>query len=124
MKKALLVIGMQNVCVWEKHAAFFKYNNEILIQAVNEVIDANENNLVIYIKNVMKKKFINKFAPFQAYEGTEGVELVRNLRIASNYVFTKNEGNAFTNSHILELAINHKVNYVLIDDRYEIDINV
>ena len=28
------------------------------------------------------------------------------------------------NSHILELAINHNVNYVLIDDKYEIDINL
>ncbi|MGN0515068.1 MAG: adenylate kinase [Lachnospiraceae bacterium] len=28
------------------------------------------------------------------------------------------------NSHILELAVNHNVNYVLIDDKYEIDINL
>ena len=28
------------------------------------------------------------------------------------------------NSHFLELAINHNVNYLLIDDKYEIDINL
>lgn len=28
------------------------------------------------------------------------------------------------NSHVLELAQNHNVNYVLIDDKYEIDINL
>lgn len=28
------------------------------------------------------------------------------------------------NSHILELVMNHNVNYVLIDDKYEIDINL
>lgn len=89
MKKALLVIDMQNVCVGERHAAFFKYDNETLIHEVNRVIGANENNPVIYIKNVMKKNLINKFAPFQAYEGTEEVELVNNLRIVSNNVFTK-----------------------------------
>ena len=33
VKKVLLVIDMQNVCVGEKHAAYFKYDNEILIQA-------------------------------------------------------------------------------------------
>lgn len=66
MKKALLVIDMQNVCVGESHATYFKYNNDILIQNVNKVIDANENNLVIYIKNIMRRNFINKFAPFQA----------------------------------------------------------
>ena len=89
MKKALLVIDMQNVCVGEKHATYFKYDNDVLIQAVNKVIDENRDNLVIYIKNVMKKNLINKLAPFQAYEGSEEVELVSNLCIASNYVFTK-----------------------------------
>ena len=54
MKKALLVIDMQNVCVGEKHSTYFKYNNESLIRTVNEVIDANKDNLVVYIKNVMK----------------------------------------------------------------------
>ena len=55
MKKALLVIDMQNVCVGKNHATYFKYDNEILIQTVNEVIDANESNVVVYIKNIMKK---------------------------------------------------------------------
>ena len=54
MKKALLVIDMQNVCVGEKHATYFKYDNEILIQAVNKVIDENKDNPVIYIKNIMQ----------------------------------------------------------------------
>lgn len=42
MKKALLVIDMQNVCVGEKHAAYFKYNNRELIRKGNKIIDANE----------------------------------------------------------------------------------
>ena len=67
-EKALLVIDMQNVYVGEKHARFFQYNNSDLLHEVNKIIDANENNLVIYIKNVMKKNLINKFAPFHAYE--------------------------------------------------------
>ena len=53
-EKALLVIDMQNVCVGEKHARFFQYNNSDLLHEVNKVIDANENNLVIYIKNGYK----------------------------------------------------------------------
>jgi len=102
VKKALLVIDMQNVCVGEKHAAYFKYDNEILIQAVNKVIEVNKDNPVIYIKNIMKKNLINKFAPFQAYEGTEEVELVSGLHIVSDYIFTKYEGNAFSNSKLNE----------------------
>ena len=93
MKKALLVIDMQNVCVGNNHAAYFKYNNKELVQNVNEVIDTNKDSIVIYIKNVMKKNIINKFAPFHAYEGTEEVELVNNLQIVSDYVFTKYELN-------------------------------
>lgn len=59
MKKALLVIDMQNVSVGEKHAAYFKYNNRELIRKVNKIIDANEKNLVVYIQNVMKRNFVN-----------------------------------------------------------------
>lgn len=59
MKKALLVIDMQNVCVGEKHAAYFKYNNRELIRKVNKIIDANEKNLVVYIQNVMKRNLVN-----------------------------------------------------------------
>lgn len=102
MKKALLVIDMQNVCVGKNHAEYFKYNNAVLVEAVNGVIDSNKDNIVIYIKNVMKKNFINKFAPFHAYEGTEDVELVSDLRIVSENIFTKYEGNAFSNSALDE----------------------
>ena len=112
MKKALLVIDMQNVCVGEKHATYFKYDNEILIRTVNEVIDANKGNLVIYIKNVMKKNLINKLAPFQAYEGTEEVELVSNLHVTSNYVFKKYKGNAFTNHKLNDLLKEHNIECV------------
>lgn len=83
---------------WGKHARFFQYNNSDLLHEVNKVIDANENNLVIYIKNVMKKNLINKFAPFHAYEGTEDVDFAKELHIVSDNIFIKYKGNAFTNS--------------------------
>ncbi len=97
MKKALLVIDMQNVCVGDNHATYFRYNNTDLVEAVNGVIDTNKDNMIVYIKNIMKKNLRNKFAPFHAYEGTEDVELVNNLQIASDNIFTKYEGNAFSN---------------------------
>lgn len=112
MKKALLVIDMQNVCVGENHAAFFKYNNVELIQAVNGVIDANKDNIVIYIKNVMKRNLLNKFAPFQAYEGTTEVELVNDLQIISDNIFIKYEGDAFSNPALKEFLIKSGVKCV------------
>ena len=102
MKKALLVIDMQNEMVGEKHATYFQYDNEMLIQSVNEVINTNENNLVIYIKHIMKKNLINKFLPYQVYEGTEQVEFVSKLRMVSDYIFTKYKSNAFTNPKLNE----------------------
>lgn len=112
MEKALLVIDMQNVCVGEKHAVYFKYDNDALIKEVNTAIDNNKNNLVIYIKNVMKKNLFNKLAPFQAYEGTEEIELVKNLQIVSNYIYTKYKGDAFTNPKLNEFLKEHNVKSV------------
>lgn len=112
MKKALLVIDMQNVCVGETHATFFKYHNTDLIQAVNRVIDANKDNMVIYIKNVMKKNLLNKFAPFHAYEGTKDAELVNNLQIVSENIFIKYEGNAFSNPALNEFLKKSGINCV------------
>ena len=63
---------MQNVCVGEKHARFFQYNNSDLLHEVNKVIDANENNLVIYIKNVMKKNLMNKPVTKELNQAMEG----------------------------------------------------
>ena len=97
MKKALLVVDMQNVCVGNEHAKYFKYDNSKIINAVNRAIDDNKNSLVIYIKNIMKNNFINKFAPFQAYEGTNEVELVNGLKIVSENIIKKYKANAFSN---------------------------
>lgn len=100
MKKALLVIDMQNFCVGVNHSDFFNYNNEELINSVNKVIDANTDNTVIYIKNILKRNVVNKFAPFDAYEGTPEVELVEGLHIVSDYIFKKYEGDVFSNPEL------------------------
>lgn len=99
--KALLVIDMQEVCVGENHSNFFRYDNDNLLNSVNAVIDDNKNNLVVYIRNIMKRNFLNKFAPFQAYEGTNEVELVSGLNVVSDYVFDKYTGDAFSNKGLL-----------------------
>lgn len=101
MKKALLVIDMQNVCVGEKHSDYFKYDNQLLIEKVNNVVESNQDSIVIYIKNIMKRNLLNKFAPFQAFEGTEEAELVKSLSIVSDNVFTKYQGNAFSNTELV-----------------------
>lgn len=96
--KALMVIDMQNVCVGDDHAKLFQYDNQKIIDNANRVITDNAGNLVIYIKNFMKKNLINTLAPFHAYEGTSEVELVSGLQIVSDHIFLKYKGNAFSNS--------------------------
>ena len=48
MKKALLVIDMQEVTVGRNHADFFKYDNE-LFDRVNTVISNSDAAVVVYI---------------------------------------------------------------------------
>lgn len=112
MKKAVLVVDMQNVCVGKNHSSYFKYDTDNLIKAVNGVIEDNKDSLVIYIKNLMKRNFINKFAPFEAYAGTEAVELVDNLKIVSDNVFDKYVGDAFSNPELHKFLSNEKVDIV------------
>lgn len=112
MKKALLVIDMQELCVGKNHSAYFKYDCEKLIQSVNEVIDANENNMIIYIKNVIKKDTVNKYAQYLAHEGTKESELVSSLHIVSHYVFTKHQADAFTNPKLNEFLKAHNIECV------------
>ncbi|MEE0859004.1 MAG: isochorismatase family cysteine hydrolase [Acutalibacteraceae bacterium] len=112
MIKAVLVIDMQNICVGKNHSPYFKYDRDNLITEVNRVIADNKDNLIVYIKNVMKKNLINRFAPFKAYEKTEAVELVEELSVVSDYVFEKYTGNAFTNNGLNNFLSDNKVDTV------------
>lgn len=111
MKKALLVIDMQNICVGKNHSPFFNYPENI-VKLVNDVIINNKGNTIIYIKNLMKRNLINKFAPFEAYEGTENVELVDSLKVITNYIFDKYTGDAFSNKKLIEFLNHNEINTV------------
>ncbi len=102
MAKAVLVIDMQNICVGDAHAKFFKYNNKELIAAVNKVIKDNEGNAICYILNIMKDNLINRLAPFKAFEGSENAKLVNSIEVVSDYFFKKYKGDAFSNPKLKE----------------------
>lgn len=101
MKKALLVIDMQEVNIGKNHAEYFKYDSSLL-SSVNQIIDDNKNNVVIYIRNIMKKNLLNKLAPFHAYEGSKEIELAEGLHIVSDNIFDKYTGDAFSNEKLGE----------------------
>lgn len=101
MKKALLVVDMQNVCVGEKHAEYFKYDREKLIASVNRIISGFDGE-VVYILNGMKRNFINRLAPFRAYEDSFEAEIAEKVKVVSDNFFTKFSGDAFGNPKLKE----------------------
>ena len=109
--KALLVIDIQEVTIGKKHAKFFQYD-DTLVSMVNRVIDENKDNVVVYIRNIMKKNLLNRFAPFQAYEGSKAVELIPDLHIVSDHIFDKFTSDAFSNKQLVEFLKINKIDKV------------
>lgn len=101
MKKALLVIDMQEITIGKNHAEYFKYDSGLL-SSVNQIIDDNQNCIIVYIRNIMKKNLLSKFAPFHAYEGSKEIELVSGLHLVSDNIFDKYTGDAFSNKKLCE----------------------
>ena len=107
MRKALLVIDMQEATVGKNHADFFKYDTALL-KKVNNVINNTDADLVVYIRNLMKNNFINKFAPVKVFDGTSDSELVKDLQVVSSNIFSKYSGDAFTNENFSDfMKTNH-----------------
>ena len=109
--KALLVIDMQEVTVGKNHAKFFQYD-DTLVPTVNQVIDENKDNIVVYIRNIMKKNLLNNFAPFQAFEGSKEIELIPELHMVSDHIFDKFTGDAFSNKQLIKFLEDKKIDKV------------
>ena len=101
MKKVLIVMDMQEITVGQAHAAFFHYDADLL-QKVNAVIDTYPPENVIYIRTVMKRGLLSRFAPVQVFDGTEAAGLAADLRKVSAHCFTKYRGDAFTDAAFAE----------------------
>lgn len=112
MKKALLVIDMQNICVGENHSTFFKYDNSVLLGNVNAVIAEYEPENVYYILNIMKDNLISKLAPFKAFDGSDAIELVSGLSIVSNNMYKKYKGDAFSNCTLTQAIKNSGISEI------------
>lgn len=102
MKRALLVIDMQNFCVGRDSCSIFKYNNSELIKNVNKIISEYDKNYVYYIVNIMEDNESNRGAPFKAFEGCYDAEMASDLYVVNDKVFKKFESNAFSNEKLTE----------------------
>lgn len=95
--KALLVINMQEVIVGKDHSKRFRYDDDI-ISKVNSVIEQND--FVVYIRNLFRNNFLNRLAPVKFFDGTPAAELAEGLKIVSENRFDKYAENAFSNEEL------------------------
>ena len=95
--KALVVIDLQNDIT---------KNYKEIIERVNQAIDwADQNDLyVVYIQHNNLSAGTRTFKP-----GTRGAELVPELKIVSDFIFTKTKSNALTNEDFAAFIQTHGI---------------
>ncbi|MCL2639045.1 MAG: cysteine hydrolase [Oscillospiraceae bacterium] len=96
MKKALLVIDLQNDYLWEPRKKKFSYDTAPFVARVNALIEQYEPNDVIYIKHIIQNNPINKKLFGFSIQGTKGAELFGGLKIVSDNCFEKLLSDAFS----------------------------
>lgn len=101
--KLLFVIDMQEATVGERHAPMFAYDEGLLDRINDRIVDYAPDD-VVYIRNLMKKNLINRFAPVQVYDGTKEAELAKNLKVVSGHIYDKFTGNAFSNPELVSFV--------------------
>jgi nicotinamidase-related amidase len=96
-KKALVIIDIQNDIT---------KNYKDIIDNLNKAIDWAVNNdiHVVYIRHYNLSDGTRTFKP-----GTRGAELVPNLKIASENVFTKSKGNALTSEEFADFISKNEI---------------
>ena len=105
MKKALLVIDMQNDYLYEKRKAKFSYDTENLVNSVNSLIEKyhGENSDVIYIRHIIQNLPTNRLLFGYSIAGTEGAEIYSGIKIVSEHCYDKLLGDALTNKKLLSM---------------------
>jgi len=90
MKKALVIIDIQND-ITKNYKEIIGHINEAIDWAVNHDIH------VVYIKHENLSAGTRTFKP-----GTRGAELVPDMKMASENIFTKSKGNALTSEEFAD----------------------
>lgn len=110
MKKALLVIDMQNDYLWEKRHKRFSYDTEALCASVNKLIHEFDDNKddVIYIRHIIQNLPTNRALFGYSLYGTKGAEIYPGVDIVSKYCFDKYVGDALSNKELRKLIKKNK----------------
>lgn len=102
MKKALLVVDLQNDYLWEKRHKRFAYNTDELIEAVNRLIEQHRSAGcdIIYIAQILPNTWgFRKFYGF-SIRGTDGAKFYDKLNVVSDHHFEKFLPDAFSSGKL------------------------
>jgi len=111
--KALLVIDMQ-VDLVDENGKFPIEKNQIngLITTVNAIIEGfyNDECIIIYIRNILKKwNIAGPFIKYATREGTPGAEIDPRINIVSVNIFDKYKGSALSNEKLNNFLMQNHV---------------
>lgn len=96
MKKALLVIDMQNDYLWDERKKKFNYNTSLIVENVNNTINKYKNECdIIYISHLIQNIITNRLLFGFSIEGTLGAKLYDGLDVVSNFKFNKYFSDAY-----------------------------
>ena len=97
MKRALIVIDMQNDYLWEKRMDKFTYDTDNLVDNVNKTIDKyKKDSDIIYISHLIQNIITNRLLFGFSIKGTDGAKLYKVLNIVSDLRFDKYFHDAYT----------------------------
>ncbi len=121
-KKALLVLDIQNDFTGENAKMAVDTNQaKVMIANLNKIIDkAKENQLtVIYIGNEYSKfDVLNIFRNFASIKGTDGAKIDEKLHVVTNYYFSKQKENAFSNPELAAFLKQQNISELYIGGLY------
>jgi nicotinamidase/pyrazinamidase len=114
-KQALLVIDVQEGITGTLATnEYYIAKSEALIHTINDIADSSSAHKipVIYVKNEIKNFLINILNNSLA-KGSKGAELDSRLKLVSDYVITKDKGDAFSNPLLDSVLINFDINKIV-----------
>lgn len=118
MKKALLVIDMQNDFIGDnrdKNRFCYKDIDKLISNINSNIEESNKNgDKVIYISHVLGDNFISRKVLKYGISGTEGAQLSNKLKKVSNDYFEKHHGDAFSVKELRFFMENHEIDTVQI----------
>lgn len=116
MRKALLVIDLQNDYLWQKRQKKFTYDSDKLISAVNRIIQQYKNDGydIIYIAHIIQNIWTNRILFGFSIQGTEGAKLYDKLNVVSEYYFEKMLPDAFTSNKLKKVIVENKYDSIAI----------